>query len=53
MILRRMLLTAGLAMLVGAVAVTVAVAAKPGNGQSMGTGTVFLPNPVATWGTSR
>jgi zinc metalloprotease ZmpB len=50
MILRRMLLTAGLAMLVGAVAVTVAVAAKPGNGQSMGTGTVFLPNPVADLG---
>jgi zinc metalloprotease ZmpB len=42
-----MLLTAGLAMIVAAVAVTVAVAAKPGNGQSTGTGTVFLPNPVA------
>src|SRR4029453_13038180 len=46
-ILRRMLLTAGLALIASAVVVTVAVAAKPGNGQSTGTATVFLPNPVA------
>jgi hypothetical protein len=42
-----MLLTAGLALIASAVVVTVAVAAKPGNGQSTGTATVFLPNPVA------
>jgi zinc metalloprotease ZmpB len=40
-------MAAGLAALIAAVAVTVAVAAKPGNGQSTGEGTVFLPNPVA------
>ena len=45
--MRRMLLTAGLALIASAVVVTVAVAAKPGNGQSTGTATVFLPNPVA------
>jgi zinc metalloprotease ZmpB len=45
--LRRMLLTAGLALIASAVVVAVAVAAKPGNGQSTGTATVFLPNPVA------
>jgi len=44
---RRMLLTAGLAMIAAAVVVAVAVAAKPGNGQPTGTATVFLPNPVA------
>jgi zinc metalloprotease ZmpB len=45
--LRRIILTAGLAALLTAVGVTVAVAAKPGNGQSAGKGTAFLPNPVA------
>jgi hypothetical protein len=45
--LRRIILAAGLVSLLAAVAVTVAVAAKPGNGQSTGQGTVFLPNPVA------
>jgi hypothetical protein len=40
-------LAAGLVSLLAAVAVTVAVAAKPGNGQSTGQGTVFFPNPVA------
>ncbi len=45
--MRRMLLTAGLALVASAVVVTVAVAAKPGNGLSTGTATVFLPNPVA------
>jgi len=45
--LRRMLLAAGLVALLAAVAVAAAVGAKPGNGQSTGTGTVFLPNPVA------
>jgi zinc metalloprotease ZmpB len=45
--LRRIIMAAGLAALIAAVAVTVAVAAKPGNGQSTGEGTVFLPNPVA------
>jgi zinc metalloprotease ZmpB len=44
--MRRTLL-AGLAALLAAVAVTVAAAAKPGNGESTGTATVFLPNPVA------
>ena len=46
-ILRRIILAAGLVALLAAVAVTVAVGAKPGNGQSTGSGTVFLPNPVA------
>jgi zinc metalloprotease ZmpB len=45
--LRRIILAAGLMALLATVAVTVAVAAKPGNGQSTGQGTVFLPNPVA------
>jgi len=45
--LRRIFLAAGLVTLIAAVGVTVAVAAKPGNGQSTGSGTVFLPNPVA------
>jgi zinc metalloprotease ZmpB len=45
--LRRIILAAGLVALVAAVGVTVAVAAKPGNGQSTGDGTVFFPNPVA------
>jgi zinc metalloprotease ZmpB len=45
--MRRTLLAAGLAALLAAVAVTVAAAAKPGNGESTGTATVFLPNPVA------
>jgi zinc metalloprotease ZmpB len=45
--LRRIILAAGLVSLLATVAVTVAVAAKPGNGQSNGEGTVFLPNPVA------
>jgi zinc metalloprotease ZmpB len=45
--LRRIILAAGLVSLLATVAVTVAVAAKPGNGQSTGQGTVFLPNPVA------
>ena len=45
--MRRIFLAAGLVALLAAVGVTVAVAAKPGNGQSTGSGTVFLPNPVA------
>jgi hypothetical protein len=45
--LRRIILAVGLVSLLAAVAVTVAIAAKPGNGQSTGQGTVFLPNPVA------
>jgi hypothetical protein len=45
--LRRIILAACLAALLAAVGVTVAVAAKPGNGQSTGKGTAFLPNPVA------
>jgi zinc metalloprotease ZmpB len=45
--MRRTFLAAGLAALLAAVAVTVAAAAKPGNGESTGTATVFLPNPVA------
>jgi hypothetical protein len=45
--LRRIISAAGLAALLAAVGVTVAVAAQPGNGQSTGKGTVFLPNPVA------
>jgi zinc metalloprotease ZmpB len=45
--LRRIFLAAGLVALLAAVGVTVAVAAKPGNGQSTGSGTAFLPNPVA------
>ena len=45
--MRRMLLIAGLAMLAATVVAAVAVAAKPGNGQSTGSATVFLPNPVA------
>jgi hypothetical protein len=45
--LRRIILAVGLVALLAAVGVTVAIAAKPGNGQSNGSGTVFLPNPVA------
>ncbi|MFI5027159.1 MAG: hypothetical protein ACHQCI_10480, partial [Solirubrobacterales bacterium] len=45
--MRRIILALGLVALLAAVGVTVAVAAKPGNGQSNGSGTVFLPNPVA------
>jgi hypothetical protein len=45
--LRRISSAVGLVALLAAVGVTVAVAAKPGNGQSTGQGTVFLPNPVA------
>ena len=45
--MRRIFLAAGLVALLAAVGVTVAVAAKPGNGQSTGSGTAFLPNPVA------
>jgi hypothetical protein len=45
--LRRIFLAVGLVALLSAVGVTVAVAAKPGSGQSTGTGTAFLPNPVA------
>jgi zinc metalloprotease ZmpB len=45
--LRRIILAAGLVALLGAMGVTVAFAAKPGNGQSTGQGTVFFPNPVA------
>jgi zinc metalloprotease ZmpB len=45
--LRRIVLAVGLVAVLAAVGVTVAVAAKPGNGQSTGKGTVFLPNPVA------
>jgi zinc metalloprotease ZmpB len=44
---KRTLLIAGLAALVWTVLVAVAVAAATGNGQSVGTGTVFAPNPVA------
>ena len=45
--MRRIILAAGLVSLLAAVAVTVSLAANPGNGQSTGQGTVFLPNPVA------
>ena len=45
--MRRIILAAGLVALLAVVGVTVAVAAKPGNGQSTGKGTAFLPNPVA------
>jgi len=45
--LKRTLLIAGLAALVSTVLVAVAIAATTGNGQSVGTGTVFAPNPVA------
>jgi zinc metalloprotease ZmpB len=42
-----MLVMAGLVALASTILVAVAVAAKTGNGQPGGTGTVFLPNPVA------
>jgi hypothetical protein len=45
--LKRTLLIAGLAAVASTVLVAVAVAATTGNGQSNGTATVFLPNPVA------
>ena len=45
--MKRTLLIAGLAALVSTVLVAVAIAATTGNGQSVGTGTVFAPNPVA------
>jgi hypothetical protein len=45
--LRRIALASALVAVLAAVGVTVAVAAKPGNGQPTGSGTVFLPNPVA------
>jgi zinc metalloprotease ZmpB len=44
---KRMLVMAGLVALASTILVAVAVAAKTGNGQPGGTGTVFLPNPVA------
>jgi hypothetical protein len=44
---KRTLLTVACAALVSTMLVAVAVAAKTGNGQPLGTGTVFLPNPVA------
>ena len=48
--MRRMLLTAGLALIASAVLVTVAVAAKPGPGTSTGTAAVFVSNPVEDLG---
>jgi zinc metalloprotease ZmpB len=45
--LKRMLLSAGFVIAASVVVATGALAAKPGNGQSTGRGTVFLPNPVA------
>ena len=45
--MRRIILAVGFVALLATVGVTVAFAAKPGNGQSTGEGTVFLPNPVA------
>jgi zinc metalloprotease ZmpB len=48
--LHRMLFSVGLAGLVAAVAVTVAVAAKPGPGTSAGTAAVFVSNPVEDLG---
>jgi zinc metalloprotease ZmpB len=48
--LRRMLLTAGLALIASAVLVTVAVAAKPGPGSSTGRAAVFVSNPVEDLG---
>ncbi|HEY6584795.1 MAG TPA: hypothetical protein VIZ29_08105, partial [Gaiellaceae bacterium] len=45
--MKRTLLTAAFAALVSTVLVAAAVAAHTGNGQTVGTGTVFLPNPVA------
>jgi hypothetical protein len=47
---RRMLLTAGLAMIAAAVVVAVAVAAKPGPGSSTGMAAVFVSNPVEDLG---
>jgi hypothetical protein len=44
--LRRMLFSVTLAVLAAAVVVAVAVAAKPGPGTSIGTGSVFVSNPV-------
>ncbi|HMB17758.1 MAG TPA: hypothetical protein VKO41_00450 [Gaiellaceae bacterium] len=48
--MRRMLLTAGLALIASAVLVTVAVAAKPGPGSSTGRAAVFVSNPVEDLG---
>ena len=45
--MRRLLSATVAVLLVAAVGVAVAVAAKPGSGLSTGSGTVFLPNPVA------
>ena len=45
--MRRSIWAIAAALLLATVAVTVAVAAKPGSGLSTGSGTVFLPNPVA------
>ena len=45
--MRRIIVAVGLVALLASVGVTVAIAAKPGNGQPSGKGTVFLPNPVA------
>jgi hypothetical protein len=44
---KRTLLIAGITGLVSTVLVAAAIAASTGNGQSVGTGTVFAPNPVA------
>ena len=45
--MRRIIMAVGLVALLATIGVAVAVAASPGNGQSTGSGTVFLPNPVA------
>ena len=45
--MRRIITAFGSVALLATVGVAVAVAAKPGNGQSTGSATVFLPNPVA------
>jgi len=45
--LKRTLVTAGFVVAACAVLVTAALAANAGSGQSTGTATVFLPNPVA------
>ncbi len=45
--MRRIILAFGFVALLATVGVAVAVAAKPGNGQPTGSGTAFLPNPVA------
>ena len=45
--MRRIFLAVGLIGLLATVGVAVAAAAKPGTSSSIGSGTVFLPNPVA------